>query len=492
MSDASVLREYLVSLGFKVDESGQKKFNTGLGKLDATAKGLSKSLVGVATAANTMVAIFSMQMEKLYYSAKRADTTVGSLQAMSFGAGQVGISADRMRGSLEGMARAIRSNPGLTGLLNSLGVKVTGRDKADVMVDLVTQLKKMPFAVAERYANMFGIDSDTLFMLQEGLDKMKEARDARKQMAAEMGIDTEKAAEAGKEYANAMREIYERVGLLKDALAIKLLPAMKEFAGVTIEILKDWTRIINTWQGGGDFLQRMREGVFGRDANSGVQLSADSKSRLAAMGSGAPTVATPASPATPAPNAAPTAAPRTGAGMTRGIRNNNPGNLNFAGQPGATREGGPNGRFAVFGTMQEGKDALAKQLLRYQARGKDTIESIINTYAPSSENDTQAYIRHMERTTGKKGNEKIDLRDEKFRATFMDGIIAHENGKSGFEAYKRLGGGGAATAGGASVNQTNNITVNGVSDPAKAAAAVGESMKTANADLIRSNKLRVQ
>lgn len=487
MSDASVLREYLVSLGFKVDDVGQKKFNTGVGKLDLSAKGLTKSLAGVATAATTMVTIFSMQMEKLYYSAKRADSTVGSLQAMGYGASQVGISADKMRGSLEGMARSIRSNPGLAGLLNSLGVKVTGRDKADVMMDLVTQLKKMPFAVAEKYANMFGIDSDTLFMMEEGLDKMKEARDYRKQMAAEMGIDTEKAAEAGKEYANSMREIYERVGLLKDALSIQLLPAMKQFAGVTIEVLKDWTQIINKWQGGADFLTRMREGIMGRSASSGVQLSADSKARLAAGALNAPTGA---SPSTPVVVVAPTAAPQAGTGMTRGIRNNNPGNLNFAGQPGATREGGANGRFAVFPTMQAGKDALAKQLLRYQQRGKDTIESIINTYAPSSENDTRAYIQHMERATGKKGNEKIDLRDEKFRATFMDGIISHENGKAGFAAYQRLGGGSAVA--GSTINQTNNITVTGVNDPTKAAAAVGDAVKTANADMIRYNKVRVQ
>ncbi|HGD8770047.1 TPA: lytic transglycosylase domain-containing protein, partial [Escherichia coli] len=37
--------------------------------------------------------------------------------------------------------------------------------------------------------------------------------------------------------------------------------------------------------------------------------------------------------------------------LSRGIRNNNPGNLNFAGQKGATLESGPNARFASFPTM---------------------------------------------------------------------------------------------------------------------------------------------
>ncbi|END42859.1 lytic transglycosylase domain-containing protein [Escherichia coli] len=39
--------------------------------------------------------------------------------------------------------------------------------------------------------------------------------------------------------------------------------------------------------------------------------------------------------------------------LSRGIRNNNPGNLNFAGQKGATLESGPNARFASFPTMLE-------------------------------------------------------------------------------------------------------------------------------------------
>ena len=40
--------------------------------------------------------------------------------------------------------------------------------------------------------------------------------------------------------------------------------------------------------------------------------------------------------------------------MPRGIRNNNPGNLNYVGQAGATMEGGEGGRFAVFESMQHG------------------------------------------------------------------------------------------------------------------------------------------
>lgn len=275
-ADSTILREYLVALGFQVNQTDAKKFDEGLARWDKRANQLGKALIGAGTAAAGMVAQFAWSMEKLYYASRRTDSAVGSIQALEYGARRVGVSGDRMRGALESMARNMRANPGLQGLLNSLGVKVTGRDKSDVLVDLVTQLKKMPFYVAEKYANLFGIDPDTLFMLQDGLDELKKARAERAQMAAEMGVDTEKAALASKEFANQWREITERAGIFRDALAIELLPLMHEMAKVTAEVLKDWTQIIKQ----PDAMTRFLEGIGIKPTGGGVELSKESKARL--------------------------------------------------------------------------------------------------------------------------------------------------------------------------------------------------------------------
>ncbi len=229
MADQAILREYLVALGFKVDETAKKKFGNEIVGLDKKALGLAKTVIAVGAAAQAMVATFAFQMEKLYYASKRTDGTVGNLQALAYGAGQVGLAGDQMKQAVVGFAAAIRSNPGLTGLLNSLGVQVTGRDKADVMMDFVAQIKKMPPYVAERYAALFGLDADTLFTLSAGLEKLKAAQAMRKQMALDAGVDTEKAAAASMEYANSLREVWEKVGLLKDVLAIQLLPVFQQF-----------------------------------------------------------------------------------------------------------------------------------------------------------------------------------------------------------------------------------------------------------------------
>ena len=79
------------------------------------------------------------------------------------------------------------------------------------------------------------------------------------------------------------------------------------------------------------------------------------------------------------------------------IRNNNPGNLRFVGQEGATQgEGG----FARFETPQAGLDAMRAQIeLDTQTRGMN-LTQFLNKYAPTSENKTSNYIDYVARKTG--------------------------------------------------------------------------------------------
>ena len=115
--------------------------------------------------------------------------------------------------------------------------------------------------------------------------------------------------------------------------------------------------------------------------------------------------------------------------LSRGIRNNNPGNLNFAGQKGATLESGPNARFASFPTMLEGVAALDRQVMLYLKRGKNTIDQIIDIYAPSSDgNNTSSYKSYLSQYTGLGVKEKIDGSNFEVMKKLIQGIINHENG----------------------------------------------------------------
>jgi len=115
--------------------------------------------------------------------------------------------------------------------------------------------------------------------------------------------------------------------------------------------------------------------------------------------------------------------------LSRAERNNNPGNLEFRGQRGATREDGE-GRFAKFGSTEEGVAALARQLQLYGSRGIDTIEEIIGKYAPASENNTSAYINAMVNRLKVSANQQLDLNDPQVLSGLIQGISRHEAGRS--------------------------------------------------------------
>ncbi|MBL0907805.1 hypothetical protein G5645_07325 [Pectobacterium carotovorum] len=96
-------------------------------------------------------------------------------------------------------------------------------------------------------------------------------------------------------------------------------------------------------------------------------------------------------------------------GRTIADRFNNPTNLRWA--DGYGTHNTVNGKFAVFPTLDEGVLAAAKQLQIYGTRGVNTVRDIASSWAPPNENDTEAYIRHVVRSTRFSENEKLNLND---------------------------------------------------------------------------------
>lgn len=112
---------------------------------------------------------------------------------------------------------------------------------------------------------------------------------------------------------------------------------------------------------------------------------------------------------------------------TRGIRNNNPGNIRVSKDQweGMT---GDDGAFVIFDTPDSGVRALAKNLMSYGRQGYDSIEKIINRWAPPNENDTQSYISSVVAATGIPATQSIDLTNPDVLASLSEAIGYHETG----------------------------------------------------------------
>lgn len=126
--------------------------------------------------------------------------------------------------------------------------------------------------------------------------------------------------------------------------------------------------------------------------------------------------------------------------IPRGVRNNNPGNIDYnlrnawIGQLGL-EEGVARPRFARFDLPENGIRAVGKLLINYLGKdglpviggpGIDTVREIVSRWAPGNENNTEAYIVAVAAKLGVKANEVINIKDVRTLRVFVGAIIAHE------------------------------------------------------------------
>lgn len=147
----------------------------------------------------------------------------------------------------------------------------------------------------------------------------------------------------------------------------------------------------------------------------------------------------------------------------RSVRNNNPWNINYAGQKGAVKEPGKGARFAKFETPEAGIAAADRQLMLYYTgqskaagnRPLTTIEQIISTASPYTDgNDTRGMINRASKELGVNPGDQLNLNDPAFRARVLAALFNQEgNNPWSSEQIK-------AVISGAPVNQIQNKTEN--------------------------------
>lgn len=117
--------------------------------------------------------------------------------------------------------------------------------------------------------------------------------------------------------------------------------------------------------------------------------------------------------------------------MTRGERNNNPGNIDRTTQKWAgMSEPQTDIRFVCFNTSEDGIRALAKVLLTYYRKHNlRSVRNIIDRWAPPKENDTESYATHVATILGVEPDAVINVEDPATLEVLVRAIIRHENGR---------------------------------------------------------------
>lgn len=119
----------------------------------------------------------------------------------------------------------------------------------------------------------------------------------------------------------------------------------------------------------------------------------------------------------------------------RGIRNNNPGNLDkssSAWKGKVPHERNTDGRFEQFQATDGvpghiwGIRALYRTLMTYRnTHGLKTVAGILNRWAPTNENNTAAYVAAVAKAVGVSAGQELALSQY---PALVKAIIQHENG----------------------------------------------------------------
>ena len=244
--NADTIKDFLVSLGFDIDQAGANKFEAVLKgvtanvlKVGAVVEGAALSIVGFTTQ-------IANGLDKIYWASQRTGASVQGIKALGYAASQTGASAESAMSSLEGLAGFMRSNPGAEGFLNRLGVQTRDasgkmRDTAAIFTGVGQKLNNMPYYRAKQYAQMLGIDENTLMAMRRGMGQFSSEYALT---AKRIGFNAESAAKQSNIFMTSMRKLTMTLGQAKDKIGSNLAGGLAgSIDNIRRQILDNWPKI---------------------------------------------------------------------------------------------------------------------------------------------------------------------------------------------------------------------------------------------------------
>lgn len=306
MPASNTLQEFLIRLGFKIDESQFRNFNETVRKTNLGVADLTKSFVGLiqssALATSGLVAgvaAIAKPLEGLYYAAQRTGASAKELQSFAFAASQIGVSAEQAQSAIEGLAAARRTNPGLNGILSGMGIDPRQTDNAKVMVELLGKLHSMPHYQAAQVGGMFGISEQMLTQFERNGPRFVKMLALREKMFSQSGADPDKFDVQSLDFMNELGKMGAGLLDLSEIVAMRVMPPLESLFKLVergTEALKKADQATNGLSSKGIALASMLGGlgvlkgglgIVGRFAGGGAAAAGETVAGEAAGGVGA-------------------------------------------------------------------------------------------------------------------------------------------------------------------------------------------------------------
>lgn len=222
--NAETIKDFLVSLGFSVDDAGAKKFGSVLAGTTANVIKMGLAVEGAALSVVAFTAKIASGLDNLYWASQRTGATAQGIQSIGYAVSQVGGSVDAAQSSLESLSRFIRNNPGAEGFLNRLGVQTRDasgnmRDMAAIFTGVGQKLSGMPYYRANQYAQMLGIDENTLMAMRRGVGQFSAQYS---EMVKAIGFNADQDALSSNRFMTSLKSLGEMAGMARDKIGSNL------------------------------------------------------------------------------------------------------------------------------------------------------------------------------------------------------------------------------------------------------------------------------
>lgn len=222
--NADTIKDFLISLGFDVDEAGSRKFESVMTGATVNAIKLGAAVEGAALAIVGYTTKIASSLDKLYWQTQRTGAMANNIRAIGYAFSQSGGSIEGFNGTLENLARFLRSTPGGEGFLRNLGIQTRDangnlRDTAELVTLVGDKLAKMPYYRANQYAQILGIDENTLLAMRRGVAGF--TADYQGMLKA-TGFDSQKAAEQSNRFMTQMTGLTSLFGIMRDKIGSNL------------------------------------------------------------------------------------------------------------------------------------------------------------------------------------------------------------------------------------------------------------------------------
>jgi len=203
------LREYLIQLGFRVDDTTWRKYVGAVSTAGKTTAELGSAAVEAATAIEVAVAGIARQYQSLYYLGQSTGKSIGVIQSYQYGMKQIGVSADDAAGAIESMAETARTLPGVGGMFG-------GATDPEAVVEQLQHAHVM-YAVAKQMAALRGVPGgvfERLWLLTpEDRTRQKKSQDDFTRWLHEAGVDS-------KDFGNRVVEVNSALNDLEGHLEV--------------------------------------------------------------------------------------------------------------------------------------------------------------------------------------------------------------------------------------------------------------------------------